>query len=62
MVCKARKFKYFKRGFGYCKHHIPSHSDIIKVVRAYDFAGTLPYDGNRETDYFASVKMAKLRS
>lgn len=40
----------------------PPDSDFSKIVRAYDFAGTLPHDGNRETDYFASVKMGKLLS
>lgn len=40
----------------------PPYPDFTKVVRAYDFAGTLPHDGNRETDYFASVKMGKLKS
>jgi len=41
---------------------IPPDSDFLKIVRAYDVAGTLPHDGNRETDYFASVKMGKLKS
>ena len=40
----------------------PHASEFLKIVRAYDFAGTLPHDGNRETDYFASVKMGKLKS
>lgn len=40
----------------------PPSSDFTRIVRAYDFAGTLPHDGNRETDYFASVKMGKLKS
>lgn len=59
---KPENSAYFKREDLVIVNTMPSHSDIIKVVRAYDFAGTLPYDGNRETDYFASVKMAKLRS
>lgn len=41
---------------------VPPDSDFSKIVRAYDFAGTLPHDGNRETDYFASVKMGKLHT
>lgn len=41
---------------------IPPESEFVKIVRAYDVAGTLPHDGNRETDYFASVKMGKLKS
>lgn len=40
----------------------PPHSEFVRIVRAYDFAGTLPHDGNRETDYFASVKMGKLKN
>lgn len=40
----------------------PAHTDMIQVCRAYDFAGTLPHDGNREVDYFASVKMGKLKN
>lgn len=42
--------------------NIPPISEFTKVVRAYDFAGTLPHDGNRDTDYFASVKMGKLKN
>lgn len=41
---------------------VPPDSDFSKIVRAYDFAGTLPHDGNKETDYFASVKMGKLHT
>lgn len=40
----------------------PDYSEFLKVVRVYDFAGTLPHDGNRSPDYFASVKMGKLRN
>jgi phage terminase large subunit-like protein len=40
----------------------PHASEFTKIVRSYDFAGTLPHDGNRETDYFASVKMGKLKT
>lgn len=40
----------------------PPYSDFVRIVRAYDFAGTLPHDGNRNTDYFASVKMGKLKN
>lgn len=41
---------------------IPPESDFLKIVRAYDVAGTMPHDGNRSPDYFASVKMGKLKS
>lgn len=40
----------------------PPEEEFSRIVRAYDFAGTLPHDGNRETDYFASVKMGKLKN
>lgn len=40
----------------------PHYYDFAQICRAYDFAGTLPHDGNRETDYFASVKMGKLKN
>ena len=40
----------------------PHPSELIRVVRAYDFAGTLPHDGNRHPDFFASVKMGKLKN
>lgn len=39
----------------------PHNSEFVKIVRAYDVAGTLPHDGNRSPDYFASVKMGKTR-
>lgn len=40
----------------------PPHTEFTRIVRAYDFAGTLPHDSNRSPDYFASVKMGKLKS
>ena len=40
----------------------PPHTDFVRIVRAYDFAGTLPHDQNRSPDYFASVKMGKLKT
>lgn len=40
----------------------PPYQDFVQICRSYDFAGTLPHDGNRETDYFASVKMGKLKN
>lgn len=53
---------YFSRATVTELDHPPNPSDIVKLVRAYDFASTLPHDGNRSPDYFASVKMAKLRN
>ena len=40
----------------------PSHSEFVRIVRSYDFAGTLPHDSNRSPDYFASVRMGKLKN
>lgn len=40
----------------------PPRSEFTRIVRAYDFAGVLPHDGNRSPDYTASVKMGKLKT
>lgn len=40
----------------------PEKNQFVRIVRAYDFAGTLPHDQNRSPDYFASMKMGKLRN
>lgn len=40
----------------------PDSSEFVKIVRSYDVAGTLPHDGNRSPDYFASVRMGKLKN
>lgn len=37
-------------------------SDFTKLVRAYDWAETLPHDGNRNPDYTACVLMGKLKN
>lgn len=52
---------YFQRGWceevtGY------DESQVDKIVRAYDFAGTLKTDANPSPDYTVSVKMAKMKS
>lgn len=39
----------------------PSASDIVKTVRAFDFAGSLKSDSYPSPDYTACVKMAKLK-
>jgi len=39
----------------------PPKSEILKTVRAYDFAGTLKSDANPSPDYTACVKMSKLK-
>ena len=41
---------------------VPHQSEFVKIVRSYDVAGTLPHDGNRSPDYFASVKMGKMKN
>lgn len=40
----------------------PDYSEFTKIVRVYDLAGTKPHDGYRFPDYFASLKMGKLRN
>tara|TARA_R110000744_G_C19371770_1_gene563147 strand:+ start:19863 stop:22316 length:2454 start_codon:yes stop_codon:yes gene_type:complete len=40
----------------------PAHTDILKTVRAYDFAGTLRTDAYPSPDYTACIKMSKLKS
>jgi predicted phage terminase large subunit-like protein len=39
----------------------PAWTDIVKTVRAFDFAGTLKSDANPSPDYTACVKMSKLK-
>jgi phage terminase large subunit-like protein len=40
----------------------PPKSEIVRTVRAYDFAGTLKSEGNPSPDYTACVKMSKLKN
>ena len=40
----------------------PPASEIVKTVRAYDFAGTLKSSANTSPDYTASAKVSKLKS
>jgi predicted phage terminase large subunit-like protein len=40
----------------------PPASEIVRTVRAYDFAGTLKSSGNPSPDYTACVKMSKLKN
>lgn len=53
---------YFKREWLHEVTDIPTHSEMVKIVRAYDLAATLKSDANPDPDYTASVKMAKLRN
>lgn len=39
----------------------PAWNDIIKTVRSFDMAGSLKTDAYPSPDYFASVKMSKLK-
>lgn len=39
----------------------PPASEIVKTVRAYDFAGTLKSGGNPSPDYFACSKVSRLK-
>ncbi len=39
----------------------PAWTEIVKTVRAFDFAGTLKSDANPSPDYTAMVKMSKLK-
>lgn len=39
----------------------PAWTDIVKTVRAFDFAGTLKTDASPSPDYTACVKMSKLK-
>lgn len=52
---------YFMRHWVTEEVQEPAAADIVKTVRAYDFAGTLKSDGNPSPDYFACVKMSKLK-
>ncbi len=53
---------YFNRSWVEEIVEYPERSEIVQVVRAYDFAGTLKSDANPSPDYTATVKMAKLKN
>lgn len=53
---------FFQRTWVHELDQPPPASEFTKIVRAYDFAGTLPSDASPKTDYFASVKMGKLKN
>lgn len=44
------------------KDEEPPHTEVVKTVRAYDFAFTLKSDKNYSPDYTVSVKMSLLKS
>jgi len=53
---------YFQRDW--CAEPVtePHRSEILRTVRAYDFAGTLKSSANPSPDYTACVKMSKLKN
>lgn len=53
---------YFQREW--CREALeePPRSDIVRTVRAYDFAGTLKTSGNQSPDYTACAKISKLKN
>ena len=59
---KEEGVSYFLRKWLIEKDHPSPHTDFTRIVRAYDFAGTLPSDTNPNPDYTFSVKMGKLKS
>lgn len=52
---------YFQREWCEEVAEEPARSDIVRTVRAYDFAGTLKSDGNPSPDYTACAKISKLK-
>lgn len=53
---------YFQRDWCQEVTQVPPQSEIVRTVRAYDFAGTLKSDSNPSPDYTACVKMSKLKN
>lgn len=53
---------YFQRDWCQEVMDEPAANDIVRTVRAYDFAGTLKSSGNPSPDYTACVKMSKLKN
>lgn len=59
---KPENSSYFSRSTCPTLPKAPLDAEFDKIVRVFDVAGTLPHDGNRSPDYFASVKMGRLKS
>lgn len=54
---------YFQRSWcGEQAIEEPPKSEIVRTVRAYDFAGTLKSSGNPSPDYTACAKISRLKS
>jgi predicted phage terminase large subunit-like protein len=52
---------YFKRQEFEIIDEIPDDAQIVCTVRAWDKAGTEPHEANKDPDYTAGVKMAKIK-
>lgn len=59
---KEEGSSYFLRAWLTELDQAPPATDFVKIVRAYDFAMTLPSDTNPNPDYTTSVKMGKLKT
>lgn len=53
---------YFQRSWCEEPTEEPPASEIVRTVRAYDFAGTLKSDSNPSPDYTACAKISKLKN
>lgn len=53
---------FWKREWIHELEEAPPLSDFVKVVRAYDLAGSMPSDTNRNPDYTTSTKMGKKKT
>jgi len=53
---------FFKREWVAEIPHIPDTTEFVKIVRAWDLAGSLKSDQNPDPDYSAGVKMGKTKS
>lgn len=53
---------YFQRGWCPEVNEEPPACDIVRTVRAYDFAGTLKSSSNPSPDYTVSAKLSKLKN
>lgn len=59
---KEEGSSYFLRSWLTELNEAPPATDFTRIVRAYDFAMTLPSDTNPNPDYTISVKMGRLKT
>ena len=52
---------YFKRDWVEIIDELPPDSEVVKRVRCWDIAGTLPSETNPDPDYTAGVQMSRLK-